>query len=100
MVSLSYITNSSFFLFLTILKNEHVPPKNHQLFILGKFLADNLKLIYFFSFTSCFSDLTIIFPDFFILLLIKSLIKPCYGDPNIYPTLVSIFPTSVGGFAS
>jgi hypothetical protein len=53
-VSLSYTKSSSLFLLRTILKNAHVPPKNHHVFTFGKFLAFIWKVKNFFTVFSYF----------------------------------------------
>ena len=98
-VSLSYTKSSSLFRFLTILKNEHVPPKNHHVFMLGKFLAFIWNVKNCLIVCSYFSHLITIFPCF-LPLVSKSLTRPCSGEPNISPSEVSVRPTSLGGFAS
>jgi len=46
-----------------------------------------------------FSNLTIISPEFFPFLLMRGFLRPFEGEPKIYPTVLSAFPTSLGGFA-
>ena len=83
-----------------ILKNEHVPPKSHHVLRFGRFLAFILKVKNFLIDCYYFSHLMTILPCFLPVELSKSLTSPCSGDPNIYPRLVSAFPTSLGGLDS
>ena len=41
----------------------------------------------------------IISPETLLLLFNKGFLSPLEGDPNIYPTVLSAFPTNFGGLS-
>jgi len=65
----------------------------------GRFLAEMSMLMIWLDVLKTFSNLTIISPEFFPFLLMRGFLRPFEGEPKIYPTVLSAFPTSLGGLA-
>jgi len=65
----------------------------------GRFLAVMSRLTIWFDAFMTFSNRIIISPVFFPFLPIKVFLRPFDGDPNISPTVLSAFPTSLGGLS-
>ena len=73
--------------------------KKHKNEDSGKFLADIFIVMILFAIFCNFSIRTIIYPAVLFCRFIKGLLRPFDGDPKTSPTVVYIFPTSLGGLS-